>query len=222
MECLFFSLNNMGAGASSSVISKSLSDAKMQLGENACETHDLRDIFDNVNGAIYWDQGHVLHAGNLILAEKFFELSMKKIDSTFISEQKFTEVISNHNTSDDLFSSSDTIRNLSAIPLTVKSNDTHIFVGLDDNQGCYIKLLDSNNENNSNFTIAPGYDIQDIDLSSNHITLSAGYYGALIYDSNFELVALLDGLYAYRAMMYDDFNIIVGTKDGLCIYQLER
>ena len=73
-------------------------DAKMQLGENACETHDLRDIFDNVNGAIYWDQGHVLHAGNLILAEKFFELSMKKIDSTFISEQKFTEVISNHNT----------------------------------------------------------------------------------------------------------------------------
>ena len=58
-------------------------DAKMQLGENACETHDLRDIFDNVNGAIYWDQGHVLHAGNIIIAEKFIELSMKKIDSTF-------------------------------------------------------------------------------------------------------------------------------------------
>ena len=73
-------------------------DAKMQLGENACEIHDLRDIFDNVDGAIYWDQGHVLHAGNLILAEKFFELSMKKIDSTFISEQKFIEVISNYNT----------------------------------------------------------------------------------------------------------------------------
>ena len=73
-------------------------DAKTQLGENACEMHDLRDIFNNVDGAIYWDQGHVLHAGNLILAEKFFELSMKKIDSTFISEQKFIEVISNYNT----------------------------------------------------------------------------------------------------------------------------
>ena len=72
-------------------------DAEMQLGKGVCETYDLRSIFDDVNGAIYWDQGHVLHAGNFILAEKFFELSMKKIDSSFESEQKFTQIISDYN-----------------------------------------------------------------------------------------------------------------------------
>ena len=72
-------------------------DAEIQLGKGICETYDLRSIFDGVNGAIYWDQGHILHAGNLILAEKFFELSMKKIDSSFVSEQKFTQIISDYN-----------------------------------------------------------------------------------------------------------------------------
>ena len=62
-----------------------------------CTVNDLRSIFDDVSGPIYWDQGHVLHAGNLILAEKFFELSMKKIDSSFILEQKFTKIISEYN-----------------------------------------------------------------------------------------------------------------------------
>ena len=172
-------------------------------------------------GFLYGDCSDTLHKYlNYNIEDVYYNNEKLYLVSPDTSE--YSVAISNHNTSEDFFTPADTIRNLSAIPLTVKSNDTHIFVGLDDNQGCYIKLLDSNNENNSNFTIAPGYDIQDIDLSSNHITLSAGYNGALIYDSNFELVALLDGLYAYRAMMYDDFNIIVGTKDGLCIYQLER
>ena len=72
-------------------------DAEKQLGKGVCETYDLRSIFDDVNGAIYWDQGHVLHAGNFILAEKFFELSMKKIDSSFVSEKKFTQIISDYN-----------------------------------------------------------------------------------------------------------------------------
>ena len=72
-------------------------DAEKQLGKGVCETYDLRSIFDDVNGAVYWDQGHVLHAGNFIIAEKFFELSMKKIDSSFMSEQKFTQIISDYN-----------------------------------------------------------------------------------------------------------------------------
>ena len=72
-------------------------DAKLQLGDEVCQTHDLRPIFDSVNGSIYWDQGHVLHAGNLILAEKFFELSMKKINPLHIPEEKFLKIISNHN-----------------------------------------------------------------------------------------------------------------------------
>ena len=66
-------------------------------GKGVCETYDFRDAFDNVDGAIYWDQGHVLQTGNLILAEKFFEITMKKIDPSFISAEKFTKNISKYN-----------------------------------------------------------------------------------------------------------------------------
>ncbi len=62
-----------------------------------CSSHDLRSTYDDVIGSVYWDQGHVLHAGNIIIAEKFFELSMKKIDSSFIPDEKFTKIISNYN-----------------------------------------------------------------------------------------------------------------------------
>jgi len=62
-----------------------------------CSVHDLRSAYDDVLGTVYWDQGHVLHAGNFIIAEKFFELSMKKFDSSFIPDGKFTKIISNYN-----------------------------------------------------------------------------------------------------------------------------
>ena len=62
-----------------------------------CSVHDLRSVFDEVSGSIYWDQGHMLHAGNFIIAEEFFELSMKHIDSEFFYEKKFTPIISNYN-----------------------------------------------------------------------------------------------------------------------------
>ena len=61
------------------------------------ETYDLRGIFDDVSGPVYFDQGHMLHSGNFILAEKFFNLSMKKIDSSYITDYKFTEIISKYN-----------------------------------------------------------------------------------------------------------------------------
>ena len=110
-------------------------------------------------------------------------------------------------------------------PLTVKSNEDYMFVGLDDYQGCYIKLLDSNNDNISNLNIASGYDIQDIQLSSDYIALSSGYGGLLIYKWDEELPTLeflLSNIYAYKTLMYDDLNMIVGTKNGLHIYEIER
>ena len=61
------------------------------------EMYDLRGIFDDVSGPIYFDQGHMLHSGNFILAEKFFNLSMKKIDSSHITDYKFKEIISKYN-----------------------------------------------------------------------------------------------------------------------------
>ena len=72
-------------------------DAKQKLGVGICESYDLRDSFDEVNGAVYWDQGHMLHTGNLIIAEKFFEISMKKIEPGFTSDGKFRKIISDYN-----------------------------------------------------------------------------------------------------------------------------
>ena len=72
-------------------------DAKRELGQGVCESYDLRGLFDDVNGAVYWDQGHMLHTGNLIIAEKFFEISMKKIEPGFASDGKFRKIISDYN-----------------------------------------------------------------------------------------------------------------------------
>tara|TARA_Y100000590_G_C15719297_1_gene1012958 strand:- start:1507 stop:3141 length:1635 start_codon:yes stop_codon:yes gene_type:complete len=76
---------------------KILDDIVEQNYGSVCSVQNLYQIYDDVNGPIYWDQGHVLHAGNLIAAEKFFELSMKKIDPSFISDYKFTKTLSNYN-----------------------------------------------------------------------------------------------------------------------------
>ena len=70
---------------------------KQMFGEGACETADLHRIFDDISGPIYWDQGHIMNAGNFILAEKFFDLSMKKIVPSHISDYKFTTIISKYN-----------------------------------------------------------------------------------------------------------------------------
>ena len=137
----------------------------------------------------------------------------------------YSVFILNHETLVDTFSMLDTLV-LEYKPLTIKTNEEYMFVGLDDNQGCYIKLLDSNNSNDSNFSIALGYDIQDIQISNNYISLSAGYGGPLIFEwtesANLELGFRLGGVYAYKTVMYDDVNMIVGTKNGLHIYEIER
>ena len=72
------------------------SEFTKQTYEN-CEMYDLRGIFDNVSGPIYFDGGHTLHAGNFILAEEFFEISMKKIKPDFNTQKKFTKIISDYN-----------------------------------------------------------------------------------------------------------------------------
>ena len=136
----------------------------------------------------------------------------------------YSLVTLNHETLVDTFSILDTLL-LEDRPLTIKANESSMFIGLDQNQGCYIKLLDSNNNNNSNFNIALGYDIQDIQLSSDYIALSSGYGGLLVYKWDEELPALeflLSNIYAYKTIMYDQFNMIVGTKNGLHIYEIER
>ena len=149
----------------------------------------------------------------------------KKLYLANSEDTSYSIVRLNHDMDSDVFSPLDTII-VDGRPLFVKANESHMFIGLDDNKGCYIKLLASDNQNISNFNIALGYDIQDIQLSNDYIALSAGYGGSLIfegaYSMNLKLGFLIGGIYAYKTVMYNDLNMIVGTKDGLHIYKIER
>ena len=62
-----------------------------------CNVIDLRDVFDDINGPIYWDQGHVSDTANLILAEKFHEITNEIIFNKKSTESKFHSVISKYN-----------------------------------------------------------------------------------------------------------------------------
>ena len=66
------------------------------LSLNNC-VYDLRNEFDDIAGPIYWDQGHIAETGNLLLAEKFFELSSKKIVNDISIDNKFHKIISKYN-----------------------------------------------------------------------------------------------------------------------------
>jgi len=65
--------------------------------QDDCNVIDLRGIFDDVSGPIYWDQGHVSDTANLILAEKFHEVVNEIIFNKKSTESKFHGVISKYN-----------------------------------------------------------------------------------------------------------------------------
>ena len=118
---------------------------------------------------------------------------------------------------------------LSNRPLTIKVFEDAYIVGLADDSGAYIMLLDNDapdDPTNDNFTIANGYTIQDIryDESSNLLTLSAGNDGVLVYEwdgiSMPIPIAMISSGYAYSALIYDNNKIIVGTKNGIEIYEI--
>ena len=72
-------------------------EAKIQLGNGICNFYDLRDIFDNVSGAIYWDQGHISDVGNFIVADNFLKELAKSHPKHFSYDEKFTNIISKYN-----------------------------------------------------------------------------------------------------------------------------
>ena len=115
---------------------------------------------------------------------------------------------------------------LSSKPLTIKVYEDSYIVGLDDNKGAYIVLLDLESLLTSKLPIASGYTIQDIRFneSSNLLILSAGYGGVLVYDWDGESMptprAMISSGYAYSALVFDHNKIIVGTKNGIEIYEI--
>ena len=65
--------------------------------QSNCNVVDLRGTFDDISGPIYWDQGHVSDTGNLILAEKFYDITNEIIFKKKLNEDKFQKIISKYN-----------------------------------------------------------------------------------------------------------------------------
>mgnify|MGYP001196709339 CR=1 FL=1 len=137
-----------------------------------CNVHDLRSIYDDVLGPVYWDQGHVLHAGNFVIAEKFFELSMKKINSSIIHDGKFTKIISDYNS----------IPILKFLLNEIKINDSiegkfSEVLKISPAKGSYFQLKNEFGDASMSFV---GKDLRDVDLSGTIIR------GTNLSKTNFE------------------------------------
>ena len=113
---------------------------------------------------------------------------------------------------------------LSVIPNTITAYERSYVVGLGSKAGCYIALLDMNGNKVSKFSIAEGFTIRHIHHSSNLLVLSTGYGGVVVYDWDSESIptprAMISSGYAYSALVYDSNKIIVGTKNGIEIYEI--
>ena len=113
---------------------------------------------------------------------------------------------------------------LSVIPNTINTYENTYVVGLDNKAGCYIALLDINGNKVGKFVFADGFTIRHIHHSNNLLVLSAGYGGVLVYDWDGETMptprAIISSGYAYSASVYDNNKIILGTKNGIEIYEI--
>lgn len=58
--------------------------------DSCTKTADLRRSFDGMDLPIYWDYGHMANAGNEIIAQKMFELSLPIISNKNITQQVVT------------------------------------------------------------------------------------------------------------------------------------
>tara|TARA_B110000438_G_scaffold156974_1_gene150464 strand:+ start:9564 stop:10607 length:1044 start_codon:yes stop_codon:yes gene_type:complete len=112
-------------------------------------------------------------------------------------------------------------------PITIRAYENSYVVGLDDKAGCYIALLDADGNlggSESKLYMADGFTIRHIHYSNNLLVLSAGYGGALVYDWDGESMptprAMISSGYAYSALVYDNNKIIVGTQNGIEIYEI--
>ena len=123
-----------------------------------CDKYDLRNIFDEITGPVYWDQGHVLHAGNLVLAEKFLDITMEKINPSYIPDRKFTEIISNYNR-ESVISYLFTKLDINEISDEDKIRDVYNNMEL---KGDYFKLKNEFGDIKESFV---GKDLRNIDLS---------------------------------------------------------
>jgi len=65
---------------------------------DGCHVTDIRDVFDDIEGTVYWDQGHLNDLGNLIIADRFHKELDKVYDSKFYYDSKLYRIFSEYNT----------------------------------------------------------------------------------------------------------------------------
>ena len=53
---------------------KGMANALAEMGETCSKTSDLRSVFDDVRGPLYFDDVHVVDKGNEIVADEFFKI----------------------------------------------------------------------------------------------------------------------------------------------------
>lgn len=113
---------------------------------------------------------------------------------------------------------------LSVMPNTISVYENTYVVGLSNKAGCYIALLDIDGNKVGKFELADGFTIRHIHHSNNLLVLSTGYDGVLVYDWDSESIptprAMISTGYAYSALVYGNNKIIVGTKNGIEIYEI--
>jgi hypothetical protein len=72
-------------------ISQQYVDSFSELNETCTQTFDFRGIFDYINAPIYYDGGHILNHGSVILASNIFtSISSEFFDKSFIIKHNFS------------------------------------------------------------------------------------------------------------------------------------
>ena len=113
-------------------------------------------------------------------------------------------------------------------PLTLKIFENSVIAGFSNYGGAYLfsQNLDSDTLKISEGKVfAQGFTIQDIRYNNdiNKLALSASRDGVLIYDwdekSEPTLIAYIATGYAYSAIVYEHNRVVVGTKNGIEIYE---
>ena len=70
---------------------------KLKELSSCTKTKDLRNSFDDISGSIFWDQGHTADAGNMIIAEKMYEISLPIIQKNLPTHKIFHDILTKYN-----------------------------------------------------------------------------------------------------------------------------
>ena len=71
-----------------------IADSLDYLNEDCDKTVDLRNAFDGINAAIFWDVGHVGNSGNKIISKKMFEAVYPLMNIPEVSISSSSDVLS--------------------------------------------------------------------------------------------------------------------------------